>query len=83
MRAGYGTVYHCLIRRLEPGRALELVVRPAMLTIIFALLMILGSYVVQFIVAAALLNPWWAALYIATLPVGAYWAAFRDHPEPA
>ena len=56
---------------------------PAMLTIIFALLMILASYVVQFIVAAALLNPWWAALYIATLPVGAYWAAFRDHPEPA
>ena len=34
VRAGYGTVYHCLIRRLEPGRALELVVRPAFLTII-------------------------------------------------
>jgi hypothetical protein len=34
VRAGYGTVYHCLIRRLEPGHALELVVRPALLTII-------------------------------------------------
>ena len=34
VRAGYGTVYHCLIRRLEPGRALELVVRPALMTII-------------------------------------------------
>jgi 1-acyl-sn-glycerol-3-phosphate acyltransferase len=54
---------------------------PAMLTIIFALLMILGSYVVQFILAAALLNPWWAALYLASLPIGAYWAAFRNHPE--
>jgi hypothetical protein len=34
VRAGYGTVYHCEIRRLAPGRALELVVRPAFLTII-------------------------------------------------
>ena len=34
VRAGYGTVYRCLIRRFEPGRALELVVRPAGLTII-------------------------------------------------
>ncbi len=34
VRAGYGTVYRCRIRRLEPGRALELVVRPAGLTII-------------------------------------------------
>jgi hypothetical protein len=34
VRAGYGTVYHCRIRRLEPGRALELVVRPALLTIV-------------------------------------------------
>lgn len=34
VRAGYGTVYHCRVRRLDPGRALELVVRPAFLTII-------------------------------------------------
>ena len=34
VRAGYGTVYHCLIRRLVPGRVLELVVRPAFMTII-------------------------------------------------
>jgi hypothetical protein len=34
VKAGYGTVYHCLIRRLEPGRALQLVVRPALMTII-------------------------------------------------
>lgn len=34
VRANYRTVYHCLIRRLEPGRVLELVVRPALLTII-------------------------------------------------
>jgi len=34
VRAGYGAVYRCLIRRFEPGRALELVVRPAGLMII-------------------------------------------------
>lgn len=55
---------------------------PAMLTIIFALLFILVSYAVQFFLVAALLNPWWAALYVATLPLGAYWAAFRNHPRP-
>jgi len=33
VRANYGTVYHCRIQRLEPGRALEIVVRPAFLTI--------------------------------------------------
>ena len=54
---------------------------PAMLTIIFALLFILASYAVQFFIVAALLNPWWAALYVATLPLGAYWAAFRNHPR--
>jgi hypothetical protein len=34
VRAGYGAVYHCRIRRFEPDRALELVVRPVGLTII-------------------------------------------------
>jgi hypothetical protein len=34
VRAGYGTVYHCRIRRLEPGQTLELVVRPSLLTIV-------------------------------------------------
>jgi hypothetical protein len=34
VRANYRTTYHCLIRRLDPGRALELVVRPALMTII-------------------------------------------------
>jgi hypothetical protein len=34
VRANYRTVYHCRIRRLVPGRALELVVKPAFMTII-------------------------------------------------
>jgi 1-acyl-sn-glycerol-3-phosphate acyltransferase len=56
---------------------------PAMLTIIYALFFILASYVLQLALAAALLNPWWALLYVATLPLGAYWAAFRNHPRKA
>lgn len=52
---------------------------PAMLTIIYALGLILLSYVVQFAIIAVLLNPWWAALYVISLAIGAYWAAHRSH----
>ena len=55
---------------------------PAMLTIIFSLVLILVSYAVQFVIVALLLSPPWAALYVATLPIGAYWAAFKSHPRP-
>ena len=34
MRAGYGAVYHCRVRRLEAGRALELIVKLALITIV-------------------------------------------------
>jgi 1-acyl-sn-glycerol-3-phosphate acyltransferase len=54
---------------------------PAMLTIVYGLVFILLSYAVQFAIVTALLNPWWAALYVATLPFGAYWAAFKNHPR--
>ncbi len=52
---------------------------PAMLTIVFGLVLILFSYALQFTIVAALLNPWWAALYTASLPLGAYWAAYGSH----
>jgi len=54
---------------------------PAMLTIVFALVMILLSYVAQFIVVSLLINPLWAGIYVATLPVGAYWAAYSGHRQ--
>ncbi len=34
VRANYGKVYPCLVRRLEPDRALELIVRPPGMTIV-------------------------------------------------
>lgn len=52
---------------------------PAMLTMIFGLVVILISYIAQFSLLALLFGVWWAALYLATLPVGAYWAAFKNH----
>lgn len=52
---------------------------PAMLTIVIALILILGSYVTQFAIVAVLLNLWIALAYVATLPMGAYWAAYQNH----
>jgi len=56
---------------------------PAMLTIVFALVLILLSYAAQFVVVSFLLNPLWAAIYVATLPLGAYWAAYSGHRDQA
>lgn len=54
---------------------------PAMLTIVYSLALILFSYVVQFILIALLAGPLWASVYVATLPLGAYWAAHKAHPQ--
>jgi 1-acyl-sn-glycerol-3-phosphate acyltransferase len=54
---------------------------PAMLTIVFSLVLILASYVVQFSLLALLVGPILASLFIATLPVSAYWAAHKAHPR--
>lgn len=55
---------------------------PAMNTIVLSLVLILFSYAVQLALVWLLAGPWWAALYVATLPVGAYWAAYKNHPQP-
>lgn len=52
---------------------------PAMLTIIYSLVLILLSYVVQFAVVALLFGPWWASAYVLSLALGAYWAAYVNH----
>ena len=54
---------------------------PAMLTILFGLGLILLSYVLQGTVLYLAFGPLWAFLYLMSLPIGAYWAAFKDHPE--
>jgi 1-acyl-sn-glycerol-3-phosphate acyltransferase len=52
---------------------------PAMLTIIFALVLILVSYAAQFAIVAVLFRPLWAAVYVTTLATGAYWAAYTNN----
>ena len=55
---------------------------PAMLTIIYSLALILFSYSVQFTVIALLAGPLWAMAFVATLALGAYWAAYKAHMQP-
>lgn len=56
---------------------------PAMLTIIVGLILILISYIVQFAILVAVFSFWFATVYLVTLPLGAYWAAFKDHHRPS
>jgi 1-acyl-sn-glycerol-3-phosphate acyltransferase len=53
---------------------------PAMLTILYGLFFILAAYAMQLAILWVVVGFWWAVVYLATLPVGAYWAAFKDHP---
>lgn len=82
--AAWGELTH----RYLINRARDVAVRrsrnpddPAMLTIVYSLLLILASYMVYFALIAVVLNPLVAALFVATLPLGAYWAASRAHPR--
>ena len=52
---------------------------PAMLTIIYSLILILVSYVVQFALMALVFSPLIASIFVASLPVSAYWAAHQAH----
>lgn len=54
---------------------------PAMHTITYSLALILISYAVQFTFVVLLAGPLWASAYVATLPLGAYWAAHKAHPQ--
>lgn len=55
---------------------------PAMLTIIYSLVLILVSYVVQFALLAVAISPLISAIFVTTLPVSAYWAAHQAHDRP-
>ena len=54
---------------------------PAMLTILFGLVLILLSYLLQGVILYLAFGLIWALLYLVSLPIGAYWAAFKDHPD--
>ncbi len=54
---------------------------PAMLTILFGLALILLSYLLQGVILYLVFGFIWSLLYLVSLPIGAYCAAFKDHPE--
>jgi 1-acyl-sn-glycerol-3-phosphate acyltransferase len=80
--AAWGEVTHRYIINLARDLAVKRSKNPddpAMLTIIFSLVLILLSYVIQFAVVTVLFGAWWASGYIVSLAIGAYWAAYINH----
>ena len=56
---------------------------PAMLTILFGIGLVLVAYVIQLTIVGVLAHSVWIGfVYLTTLLVGAYWAAFEPHPRP-
>ena len=56
--------------------------QPAMLTIVIGAALVLVTYAVHFAIVNALVHSIWiSSLYVATLLAGAYWTAFKDHPQ--
>ena len=55
---------------------------PAMFTIMFGVGLVLITYALQIAVIGALAHSVWVSvLYLASLLIGAYWAAFEKHPH--
>lgn len=56
--------------------------QPAMLTIMFGIGFVLITYTIHLTVLGMLVHSFWiGCVYLATLLVGAYWAAFEQHPR--
>lgn len=56
--------------------------QPAMLTIMFGIGFVLITYTIHLTVLGMLVHSFWiGCLYLATLLIGAYWAAFEQHPR--
>jgi hypothetical protein len=53
-----------------------------MLTIMFGIGLVLLTYFLQVTVVGVLVRSFWiTSLYLVSLLVGAYWAAFEKHPQ--
>jgi len=56
--------------------------QPAMLTMMFGIGLVLLTYFLQIAVISVLVRSFWIpSLYLASLLIGAYWAAFERHPH--
>jgi len=55
---------------------------PAMFTMMFGIALVLITYVLQIAVVGVVARSFWiTVLYLASLFIGAYWAAFEKHPQ--
>jgi 1-acyl-sn-glycerol-3-phosphate acyltransferase len=83
--AAWGRITHQLPIRLARRLALRRSTdadQPAMLTMMFGIGLVLLAYLLQIAVVGTLLRSFWiCTLYLASLLVGAYWAAFEKHPQ--
>ena len=56
--------------------------QPAMLTIVFGIGFVLLTYTIHLTILGMLIHSFWiGCLYLAALLIGAYWAAFEQHPR--
>jgi 1-acyl-sn-glycerol-3-phosphate acyltransferase len=85
LAAFWGRITHEVPIRLARNAALRHsrdADQPAMLTIVIGFGFVLLTYAIHFAVVDALVHSILiTGLYIATLMVGAYWTAFRNHPR--
>jgi 1-acyl-sn-glycerol-3-phosphate acyltransferase len=83
--AAWGRVTHELPIRLARRLALKQSTdadQPAMLTMMFGIGLVLLTYLLQIAVVGTLVRSFWiCSLYLLSLLVGAYWAAFEKHPQ--
>jgi hypothetical protein len=85
MAAAWGHLTHRMPIRIARSLALRQggdADQPAMLTMLFGITLVLFTYVIQIAVVGVLLHSFWiSCLYLASLLIGAYWAAFEKHPR--
>jgi len=85
LAASWGRLTHQLPVRLARRIAVKRSVdadQPAMLTIMFGIGFVLLAYVIQLTILGTLVGSFWlSTLYLVSLLVGAYWAAFEQHPR--
>jgi len=83
--AAWGRVTHELpirIARTLAVRRSSDADQPAMFTMMFGIGLVLLTYVLQIALVGALVRSFWiCSLYLASLLIGAYWAAFEKHPQ--
>ena len=83
--AAWGRATHELPIRLARRLALKQSTdadQPAMLTMMFGIGLVLLTYLLQIAVVGTLVRSFWiCSLYLLSLLVGAYWAAFEKHPQ--